>query len=69
VIELELNDVQHGIYTRKLNFVLENMRNMLDEDDVARICHQCDFDERRIEEKLASYSTDSKYQGLEEYEW
>ena len=40
------------------------MRGMLDEDDVARICHQCKFNEAQIDEKLDSYKTDSKYEGL-----
>ena len=29
------------------------MRKMLDDDDVGRICHQCGFDEKRIDDKLA----------------
>lgn len=69
MIELELNSAQLEIYNRKLAFVRQNMRGMLDEDDVARICHQCDFDEKAIDDKLSSYKTDSKYSGLQEYEW
>ena len=45
------------------------MRGQLDEDDVARICHQCDFNEDVIDQKLASYKTESKYAGLQEFEW
>ena len=45
------------------------MRKMLDDDDVGRICHQCGFDEKRIDDKLAQYKTNQKYAGLEEFEW
>lgn len=69
MIELELNSAQLEIYNRKLAFVRQNMRGMLDEDDVARICHQCDFDEKAIDDKLSSYKTESKYAGLQEFEW
>lgn len=33
------------------------------------MCHQCDFNEAKIDLKLAHYATDSKYKGLEEFEW
>lgn len=42
---------------------------MLDDDDVARICHQHKFNSKKIDEALARYQTDSKYKGLEMYEW
>ena len=52
MIELELNAHQFEIYERKMNFVRENLAKMIDEDDVARICHTCEFDEKAIDAKL-----------------
>ena len=50
MIELSLNEQEMEIFNRKMAFVRENLRNSrLDDDDVARICHQCDFDEARID--------------------
>lgn len=47
----------------------KQLRGRLDKDDVARICHDLNFDEEKIDEKLAGYATEKKYQGLEQYEW
>ena len=41
----------------------------LDEDDIARICHTCNFDEKIIDAKLAQYVTNKKYEGLDMFEW
>jgi len=57
------------IYKAKLEFVDQNLKGRLDHDDVARICHLVDFDETKIDSKLASYITNEKYRGLEEFEW
>lgn len=57
------------IFNRKMEFVNEQLRGRLDQDDVARICHTYDFNEEKIDRKLESYVTDRKYEGLEEYEW
>ena len=69
VIQLTLSQEQMVIYEKKKDYVRENLSVKLDDDDIARICHTCDFDEQKIDQKLANYATKSKYQGLEEYEW
>ena len=61
VIELEANDEQLRIYHAKLDYVQRELRGRLDKDDVARICHDLDFDEEKIDLKIASYATDKKY--------
>lgn len=69
MIQLTLSQEQMVIYEKKKDYVRENLSVKLDDDDIARICHTCDFDEQKIDQKLANYATKSKYQGLEEYEW
>lgn len=68
VIELELDDNQLAVYEQKLAYAKENIK-MLDQDDVARICHMNNFNPEAIDLALGRYLTDSKYQGLEQYEW
>ena len=68
-MELVLNDEQMRIYQSKLDYVRDARIDMLSQDDVARICHQLDFDEAKINAKLATYVTESKYRVLEEFEW
>ena len=69
VIELYLNEAELEILERKKTYVKVNLKAIIDEDDIARICHQCNFDESKIDAKLASFSTNKKYEGLEEFEW
>lgn len=69
MIELTLTDEQMVILEAKKAFARENLSVKLDEDDIARICHQCDFNEQRIDKKLESYATNKKYEGIEEFEW
>ena len=45
VITLTLTDDQMVIYEAKKDYVRDNLSYKLDDDDIARICHQCDFDE------------------------
>ena len=45
VITLTLTDDQMVIYEAKKIYVRDNLSYKLDDDDIARICHQCDFDE------------------------
>lgn len=71
MIELTLTDEQYAILEAKKQYVREHLsyKLKLDEDDIARICHQCDFNEKLIDKKLANYATEKKYEGLEEFEW
>lgn len=57
MVELEANEEQLRIYNAKLDFVNQNLKGRLDVDDVARICHDLDFDEEKIDAKLATYAT------------
>ena len=45
VITLTLTDDQMVIYEAKKIYVRDNLSVKLDDDDIARICHQCDFNE------------------------
>jgi len=56
VIELTLNAVEMEIFERKKDFTKNNLK-VLDDDDIARICHQCGFDEAKIDIKLSQYKT------------
>ena len=69
VIELTLTDEQMVIFEAKKEYARENLSVKLDEDDIARICHTCDFNEARIDKKLESYATNNKYEGMEAFEW
>lgn len=69
MIELVLNEAEIEIYERKKTYARDNLHVKLDEDDIARICHACKFDEALIDQKLQGYGTSKKYEGLEEYEW
>lgn len=64
-----MNDVEFEIFDRKKDYAKNNLKVKLDEDDIARICHQCGFDEAKIDVKLSQYKTNNKYEGLEEFEW
>ena len=69
VIELTLNETELEILERKKSYAKMNLSVKLDEDDIARICHTCNFDELKIDAKLQQYVTNKKYEGLEEFEW
>lgn len=49
VITLTLTDDQMVIYEAKKKYVGEHLSVKLDDDDIARICHQCDFNEMKID--------------------
>lgn len=49
-------------------YVRQNIK-VLDDDAVARICHENDFSQPLIDNVLRKYLPDEKYKGLEEYEW
>jgi hypothetical protein len=49
VIELTLTDEQMVVLEAKKAYAREHLSVKLDEDDIARICHQCEFDEARID--------------------
>lgn len=69
MIELVLSEAEIEMFERKKAYVKEHVKVKLDEDDIARICHQCKFNEAAIDAKLQGYFTSKKYEGLEEYEW
>ena len=69
MIEVELDDEQMAVFRRFVDYSKAHLRGRLDEDDIARMCHHCEFDEDAITKKLAKYSTDKKYEGIEEFEW
>lgn len=69
MIELTLTDEQMVIFEAKKAYAREHLSVKLDEDDIARICHTCDFNEALIDKKLEKYSTSSKYEGMEGFEW
>ena len=69
MIELEMNDQQMEYFNSKMNFVKQNLRGKLDQDDLARICHMYSFNEQLIDKKLETYLPEKKYEGLEAFEW
>lgn len=58
-----------ALVARMKQYVNENLAQVITGEQVVRICVDLDFDEAKINNTLRSYETDSKYKGLDAYEW
>lgn len=47
----------------------KNIKGVLNDQEVVRICLDQEFDSERIRHYLKGYETDAKYRGLEQFEW
>jgi hypothetical protein len=57
-----------SILKKMEDYALKHIKE-LSSEQVLRICYDNDFNEAKIEVALSKYLTDSKYVGLEQYEW
>lgn len=53
----------------KQAYARKSLRNVVDEDQVVRICVDNEFDVERIDKALDKFKTESKYAGLQDFEW
>jgi hypothetical protein len=51
------------------HYVANQLKGIITEEQVVRICVDSDFNRKSINRALAAYETDKKYAGMEAYEW
>ena len=69
MIQLSFTQEQTTIFKKKKDYVCRNLLNVkLVDDEIASICHTCDFDEQKIDAKIAIIAAKSKHLVLEDSE-